>query len=183
MGERPDELSTAPSAPTPGTTDRPTLVDLDEELTRPRVSARRRAAQTGVVLAAVVVVVVGLLLHGIGPAQQQGTSVVQPLAPPTVLIESNVSFGTLTLNGQALHGSPPLLTARFHLGTNVVTLAAPPFAPKTCHFLLPSDHPSAETGCSGGGTAGGPIAIQGVSVVPDQILDIELGSAGLPPEL
>ncbi|HEV2458639.1 MAG TPA: hypothetical protein VGS80_09760 [Ktedonobacterales bacterium] len=49
---------------------------------------------------------------------------------------SNVTFGTLTVNGHTVQGAPPLVTHLFHVGTNVVTLTAPPFEAHTCRFLF-----------------------------------------------
>src|SRR5215469_1880084 len=108
MGEPPpNEPLTLPSttASAVSTTD-PATVDLDDEavVLRPRVSVRRRAAQGGAVLAVVIIVVVALLLHSLGLARQgtaSASATATPL-PPTVLIDSNVTFGTLTVNGHTL---------------------------------------------------------------------------------
>jgi hypothetical protein len=157
------------------------VADLDEAL-HPKVSPRRRAIQIGAVLV-VVVVVAALLLHGSRPSQP-GTASVGPgtPVPPTVVITSNVTFGTVTVNGRTLKSAPPLVT-HFRFGDNVVTLAAPPFRPRTCHFLFPSDQPSAEPGCSGGISAGSAVNVNGVSVAPDAILTVMFSSADLPPGL
>jgi hypothetical protein len=182
MFERPDEPPMLPRTAAPSTTDL-TVVDLDE-VVRPRVSVRRRAAQVSIVLA-VAVVVVGLLLHSVGPFQQ-GTASLLPSptpTPATVVIESNVTFGTLTVNGQPLTGAPPRVTRLFHVGTNVVTLAAPPFHPHTCHILLPSTQHSDELGCRSSRPVGSSVEVHGVSVVPDFLVDLELGSTDLPPDL
>jgi hypothetical protein len=182
----PDDPRTPPhttAAPAAATSD-PALADLDEEAAvRHRVSPRRRAAQGGIVLA-VVVIVAGLLLHSIEPFQRGTASLsASPTPVPlTVIIESNVTFGTLTVNGHALKGSPPVVTSLFHAGTNVVTLAAPPFRAHTCHVPFPSDQHSTELGCSRS-RPGGSITVQGVSVVPDLLVDLELGSTDLPPSL
>jgi hypothetical protein len=184
MDKRPDEPWTPPptTAVPAGATPDPAVADLDEaEVARRRSSPRRRATQAGVVLA-VVVVVVGLLLHSIGPSRP-GTASVQPLPLPSTLIESNVNYGTLTVNGYTLTGVPPLVTARLHTGTNVVTLAAPPFGPKTCHVLFPSDRPSVDAGGVGDASGNNAFAVNGVRVVPDLVLTIELSSADLPPDL
>jgi hypothetical protein len=186
MVERPDDAPMPPAGTAPTMTD--PVVDLYEVLLRPRVSARRRAARAGVVLA-VVVVAVGLLLRAIWPAPQGTTAVLPTPTPPAVVITSNVTFGTLTVNGRTLTGAPLLLVTRlFHVGTNVVTLAAPPFHARTCHVLFPpaSDQlpPEQEPGCVSGVYGGGrPIVVQGVRVVPDAYLDLELSAADLPPDL
>jgi hypothetical protein len=182
MLERPGNSATPPGSapPQPGDAG---VVDLDE-VARLRVSPRGRAIQTGAVVA-LVVVIVGVLLHGIGPSQP-GTGPVfstPTLAPPTVIIMSSVNFGTVTVNDQTLKGSPPLVAHAIHQGDNVVTLNAPPFRSRTCHFLYPSDQPSSKPGCSGGSISGSPMDVNGVSVTASTILSVDLSSTDLPPDL
>jgi hypothetical protein len=159
------------------------VVDLDEAL-RPRVSPHQRAMQAGAVLL-VVAAIVALLLHGIGPSPSGTASVFSTPtpAPPTVIIMSSVNFGTVTVNGQRLKGAPPLVTRAIHQGNNVVTLNAPPFRSRTCHFLYPSDQPSSEPGCSGDSISGSPMDVNGVSVTASTILSVDLSSTDLPPDL
>jgi hypothetical protein len=187
MGEPPhDDPLTPPrtSAPAAATTDQAVL-DLDEEAAvRSRVSPHRRAAQTGIVLA-VVLVVVGLLLHSLGPAPRGTASLLSSPTPTpsTVVIMSNVTFGTLTVNGHTVQGAPPLVTHLFHVGTNVVTLTAPPFEAHTCRFLFPSEQPSSsETGCEFSGYSG-TFDVGGGTVAPDELVDIGLDDTDLPPDL
>jgi hypothetical protein len=159
------------------------VVDLDEAL-RPRVSPHQRAMQAGAVLL-VVAAIVALLLHGIGPSPSGTASVFSTPtpAPPTVIIMSSVNFGTVTVNGQRLKGAPPLVTRAIHQGNNVVTLNAPPFRSRTCHFLYPNDQPSSEPGCSGDSISGSPMDVNGVSVTASTILSVDLSSTDLPPDL
>jgi hypothetical protein len=52
--------------------------------------------------------------------------------PGPVNIYSNVSYGTITLNGVRLNGSPPLSVSSLAPGLNTVTLEAEPFPRVSC---------------------------------------------------
>jgi hypothetical protein len=110
------------------------------QLATGRVGLKQRIA-IGLSLVAMVAAVAG----GITLWRAHGsTSTQQPTGPKTVGVISNINFGTLTVNGQKIAGSLPVLV-HFHAGANTVTLSAPPFRARTCTFTYPSLIPSAST--------------------------------------
>lgn len=60
-----------------------------------------------------------------------------PQRPVGVALVSNITFGTLTLNSHRLSGPPPQAVT-LRAGTNVIELAAPPFATRQCRVSWPS---------------------------------------------
>lgn len=111
--------------------------NLDDVLRR-RVPVRIRVAQT-VALLIVIAVAAGLVVHNllVAPGHSQaGIATPTPIPLGPILLLSNVSYGTMTLNGAPLAGSPPLV-ATFRRGPNTLTLTAPPFRPRTCHIQWP----------------------------------------------
>jgi hypothetical protein len=121
-----DDMSTPPTHPL--ATD-----DLDVVLAR-RASPRRRLVQLGAIIVPILVAA-SLVLRGTLPAATPSSTYVAvptwtPLPIP-ITVTSNVSFGTLTLNGKPLAGPPPRdITLR--PGNNIITLAAPPFSTQSC---------------------------------------------------
>lgn len=108
-------------------------VELDDLLRR-RHTRSQRAVRFGALAAAVLLAAV-LVLHAAGVHLPQAQTQVshQPIG---VALVSNVSFGTLTLNGRRLGGPPPqAVTLRD--GTNAIALTAPPFQPRECHVTWP----------------------------------------------
>ncbi len=55
-----------------------------------------------------------------------------PMAGNELIVTSNATFGTVTLNGKKVAGTIPLLV-RLAPGDNTITLSAPPFHERTCH--------------------------------------------------
>jgi len=109
-----------------------------EEMLRRRVPVRLRVAQA-VALLIVIAVGAGLVVHSLPGApgrSQAGTATPPPDPQGPILLLSNVSTGTVTLNGAPLTGSPPL-SVTFRRGLNTITLTAPPFRPRTCHVQWP----------------------------------------------
>jgi hypothetical protein len=120
-----------------------TSVELEDALAA-RAPRRKRLARGALVVAALVIVL-GALLRGALPLPHfavatgttyrtlpgQGSSGAQ-WTPGPINILSNVSFGTVTLNGRRLHGPPPISLARLAPGTNTLTLDASPFPKVTC---------------------------------------------------
>lgn len=105
-----------------------------EEVLRRRPTRGQRAVRIGA-LAAVVLVGATLVLHA------AGVRIPRPQRPVShrqigVALVSNISFGTLTLNGRRLSGPlPQAVTLRD--GTNVIVLTAPPFQPRQCRVTWP----------------------------------------------
>ena len=122
--------------PQPAETDerRPVAsVELDDLLRR-RHTRGQRVARFGA-LAVATLLAAALVIHAAGvriltPQTQT------PHRPVGVALVSNVSYGTLTLNGRQLVGPPPqAITLR--AGTNVIALTAPPFQPRQCRVTWP----------------------------------------------
>jgi hypothetical protein len=106
------------------------LVALETLLNRPP-SWRKRLAQIGVLLVALG----ALLCTGWGSLLSSppvNTTTAAPAAARVVSITSNVSYGTLTINGRVQHAPLPLQVALKNSTRLVVTLAASPFRPLTC---------------------------------------------------
>jgi hypothetical protein len=95
--------------------------------------------------------------------------------PGPVNIYSNVSYGSVTLNGQRLHDSPPLSVAALQPGPNILTLDAAPFPQVTCTV----NAIGASSGAGSAYQASAPCEIQGES---DGIsIFITLTGENLPP--
>ncbi len=118
------------------------LVELDTLLNQPP-SRRKRLVQLGLGLAALVVVFATFWGVIRPKAPLASAPHAQPTeAPPTLLITSNVNYGTITINGQKQRGAPPLEIKMRTPPPYQITLDAPPFQPFTCTF----------PGCSQSGT-------------------------------
>jgi hypothetical protein len=118
-------------------------IELEDALAA-RAPRRRRLARGALVLAALVTVL-GVLLRGALPLPHWPLAATRPTAAPQrqgssgarwtpgpFNIFSNVSFGTVTLNGQRLRGAPPISFSTLVPGPNTLTLDAPPFPRATC---------------------------------------------------
>lgn len=112
-------------------------VELDALLTR-RHSRRRRAANLAA-MGLTALLAAALVLHvALGTrAATVGTPIPIAQRPIGVALVSNISFGTLTLNGRRLGGPPPQAVT-LRAGTNVIALVAPPFATRQCSIAWPS---------------------------------------------
>jgi hypothetical protein len=132
------------------------LVALETLLNRPP-SLRKRLLHSGLLLLALGVALI-IFWGSIVPGKGVLLATVPP-APATLLISSNVSAGTVTINGRLQRGSLPLrVPLPTHLPASVV-LAAPPFRPITCQ-LPPTRRPAPGTFApclvSSGGTVTAP---------------------------
>ena len=140
---------------------------------------RRRGLEALAVLGALVLAVAIVLasIHG----TEAGTSGVPTAAPAPeqVALVSNVTFGTITVNGKRLKGSPPLLVT-LRNGLNTITLTAPPFRSKTCTLAWPGQQP---TGTDCGAGMGEQVVIGGRTLTPFLTLEVDLSAADLPPSL
>jgi hypothetical protein len=106
-------------------------MDLETALTR-------RAWRLALVVPIVLVAGAGLL-RSAWPLLVPRTppSIVAPTpAPVPVAVTSDVTFGTLSLNGHRLHVPPPQ-TITLRQGVNILTLSAPPFPTRSCAILGP----------------------------------------------
>ncbi|HEY7349980.1 MAG TPA: hypothetical protein VH599_16805 [Ktedonobacterales bacterium] len=111
------------------------LIELETLLARPP-SRRKRLAQLGLVVA-MLVVAAFTLRSVIVPAPSVASTPTPTLfvSSPSLVIESNLAFGTVTINGKRQDSAAPLLVAA-HGDDYTITLAAPPFRPVSCHFTL-----------------------------------------------
>lgn len=147
------------------------LIELDGLLNRPP-SWRKRLLYSGLVIAALAVALTALWRAL--PAASDG-----PLV--TGLLESNVSYGTVTVNGQT-QSAPPPLRVTLHANTaNTITLNAPPFFSQTCHLttLKVLDNPDHCLLSLGQLDA---MQVNNGSVRPDALISIALTTSDLPPE-
>ena len=110
------------------------LVALETLLNRPP-SLRKRLLHGGLLL-----LTLGVVLITFWRVIMPGTGVLLTAAPPaptTLLISSNVTVGTVTINGHLQRGSLPLrVPLPVHLPAQVM-LAAPPFRSVTCQLPPP----------------------------------------------
>lgn len=110
------------------------LIELDTLANQPP-SQRKRLVQIGLALAALVVVFVtfwGVVRPKAPPVSVPHILPTEP--PPTLLITSNVNYGTITINGQKQRGTPPLEVMMRTQPPYQITLDAPPFQSFTCTF-------------------------------------------------
>lgn len=122
------------------------LIELETLLNRPP-SWRKRLTQLGLLL------VTGIMLL----VMFQGNSPLRKLAPPSdpqpntlppvLFINSNVNYGTVTINGKKQADTLPIVAA-VHGDAFTIRLDAPPFRPISCHLRLSQLPPS---GASAGG--------------------------------
>jgi hypothetical protein len=146
------------------------LIELDSLLNRPP-SWRKRLLYSGLVIAALVVALTALWRAL--PAASDG-----PLV--TSLLESNVSYGAVTVNGQT-QSAPPPLRIMLHTNTaNTITLNAPPFFSQTCHIttLKALDNPDHCLLSLGQLDA---MQVNNGSVRPDALISIAFTMNDLPP--
>jgi hypothetical protein len=167
---------------TSANTESPPGIELEGALA-PRASPVRRLRR--VVLTALVCLVAGgVLLRELVLARPEG-SVPTSLAPgppgPAVLL-SNVSFGTVTVNGQRLLGSPPL-ELPLQVGWNRIMYDAPPFARQNCGIQwsgsgrVYSDCPTIGQGLASD------VVIDGLVVRPSALVVFKLSGGDLTPPL
>src|SRR5690348_10298836 len=158
-----------------------TTVDLDDAM-RPRPPSRGRAWCTAAVVALVALVAVGIL-HGFASGGAVGATVsVAPTATADdrgLLVESNVNYGTLTLNGKRISGALPLIV-KPRPGANTLTLSAPPFNPHTCRVQWP-DQAVSISGCDRGSSTGA--TLQGQTLGEIQTIQLTLSGDDMPPDL
>src|SRR5215469_4003411 len=150
-----------------------------------RTPSRRRQALRFATLAAVLMVLSALLLRQYHAAQ----TVLPPSAPTRLgvvtVIESNTTWGTLSVNGRRLAGPPPQ-TVTLHGAGNAITLDAPPFAPVTCQVNV---EPLSEGGPPAAPSTSVPecttlpsSSFPGASTPGQFIIEFNLSGGGLPSE-
>lgn len=154
------------------------------DLLRPRRTPRQRIWNL-LGVAVIIFMALGILhrLIAYQVAQSSAVTDVPAIAPPPlhgpVVIVSNTSYGSASVNGHALAGPPPFVFTPIQ-GDNAITLTAPPFAPHTCHMAWPEQH---IIGDCQAGHAGSLYAIQGKAVLALFTLYFPLRAADMPPDL
>src|SRR5260370_13821119 len=150
-----------------------------EEMLRRRVPAQMRVGQA-VALLVMIAVVAGLVMHSLPVApgrSQAGMATATPVPLGPILLLSNISFGTVTLNGASLAGSPPLVTT-FRRGLNTLTLTAPHFRPRTCHVQWPGRQTDGD--CDLPHIGAQPQSVGGRPVSPLLVVELPFGVWDLP---
>jgi hypothetical protein len=139
MSIGPDPLDEHSNRARPSETARPEE-ELDDLLARPVTLRRRVRRGIGIVILAL-----GLMLLLVGPVlkslHEADTRVrtTPPEAPVTsvLTVTSNLTFGTLTLDGKPLPGRVPQRVV-LHQGSHTIGLIAPPFHVDTCRVRVSS---------------------------------------------
>jgi hypothetical protein len=163
------------------------LIELERLLARPP-SKRKRLMQMGVVIA--LLGVAALTLRSVilpAPVVPPPPTPTVFVSSPSLVIESNLTFGTLIINGKRQSGPAPFLAA-VHGDAYAITLEAPPFRPVSCQFTL-SRLPTADYfpsgACSGlkarSSDGLGVMTIQGVTGFPTYALFLAVTMDDLPP--
>lgn len=167
--------------PGEGTTAIPAVGDRCRGAPRAALDGRpRRRGLEALAVLAVLVLAVAIVLSSIHRTAPQASVVpTATSAPEPVMLASDVSFGTFTLNGKRLKGAPPLLVT-LRKGRNTVTLNAPPFAPATCTLDWPGQQ-AAGNDCSTG--SGGQFMVGSQFVTPALTVFVIHGAADLPEDL
>jgi hypothetical protein len=114
----------------PRSDERLSLIELESLLSRPP-SWRKRLLYSGLVIAALAIALAtfwnALLPKSPMPADQLLTGV----------LLSDLTYGTVIVNGQKQSAPPPLRIQLHQHATNIITLNTPPFAPLTCKITFP----------------------------------------------
>jgi hypothetical protein len=123
----------------------------------------------------------GVLLREIGLARLQATTVAPGPAGPVVVL-SNVSYGTISLNGRRLAGSPPLALPLAD-GWNRITLAAAPFATRSCRLKWGAQGTDVHDCFVTGPEYASTVVINGLVVRPALVVVFRLKGSDLSPAL
>ncbi len=144
---------------------------------------RKRLIQISLVLLALVVAAV-TLQRALLPSSSPEAADQQSVPPAWVLVLSNLTFGTVTINGHQA-GTFPLLV-RAQQPTAHLSIDAPPFRPKTCTFAFAEGalHPPRSSDCLSFPISGAfsPITANGITATPSSAIEIAFTAADLPPE-
>jgi hypothetical protein len=151
---------------------------LEPEVSRSR---RKRVTQVGLVLAALLAVVI-IVQSVLSPANPTPNGQTTPQPTPNVpmaLIESNITFGTVTINGQRQRGKLPMLFAARN-NTYRITIDAPPFSSQSCALTFIDG--TIENGGSCNYAAGGldTITANGVTAAPSFAILLNFNMNNLP---
>jgi len=150
------------------------LIEMETLLNRPP-SWRKRLIHLGLLLIAGTVLLV--MFRGNSPLRHPPPPTdSQTNTPPVLFINSNVNYGTVTINGKKQPGTLPIVTAA-HGDTYTIRLDAPPFRPISCRVRLSQ---VASSGASTGGK--NCVAFIDTNTMPDFQVNIIATLADLPPD-
>jgi hypothetical protein len=164
-------------------------IDLDALPARPAAS-RKHLFQIAVAVAVIAATLIGFwrALPPPPPAPQVVRATPTAVPNQDALIESNVSYGTVTLNGKTLAGAPPLL-GTLSRGMNQIILEAPPFRKVSCQIAWPPTF--RQDTCSGPygysafnlGATRTSLTFKGKTITPAAIIALPLSADDLPADL
>ncbi|HEY7123284.1 MAG TPA: hypothetical protein VH540_04990 [Ktedonobacterales bacterium] len=177
MDQHPDD--SAELSEEDATDERLPLIEVESVLNRPP-SRRRRLVQLGLALLAGAVTLAAFWSVFFPKVPAPPAPRVQPTeVPPTLLITSNVGYGTVTINGVLQRGSLPLTVPMRTLPPYTVIINAPPFRPGACQVGVSRFTPPPGMGgsCTQGG---GFIDLEGKK--PGILVGITFSLADLPPD-
>ncbi|HEY7356446.1 MAG TPA: hypothetical protein VH590_08260, partial [Ktedonobacterales bacterium] len=159
------------------------LIELETLLNR-RPSRRKRLMQLGLLLAAGVValgIFWGNILPGKPPPYRSSTVTLTPV----LLIDGNVNYGAVTLNGKKQSGQIPMLIGlpAEPSYTFDITLDAPPFLPQSCHVsFFGNGYANTDNHCDATqNTQADSMTINGATALPAFEVDFSLMPNDLPP--
>jgi hypothetical protein len=100
----------------------------------------------------------------------------------SVLVTSNVSYGTVSVNGQTRSGPLPVII-QLRLGTNLVTLNAAPFAPAPCLVNWPEASTNLDTPQCGADALSPSenVVVRGKLLTVGGRVNFSIGGTSLPP--
>jgi hypothetical protein len=177
MSQSPDAFSANPDGP-------PDEVHMDglDDLVRPRLSRRARRSRAGLLLALVLAVAGGLVWRSAATEASANAPQDGSTRQASVLVTSNLSYGTVTVNGQKQSGSLPLII-QLRPGTNLVTLDATPFAPAPCLVNWPEGSTSVDTPQCGAGALSPSenVVVRGKLLTVAGKVNFSIDGASLPP--
>jgi hypothetical protein len=144
----------------------------------PQLTPRRLALRLALALA--LLLIVGVFLRSASAHLTSGSAAPTALPLASIVLLSNVSYGTVTLNGRRLAGPPPLVMT-FRAGVNDAALTAPPFGTETCQIDWPSGN--VREGPCDTDRSGRTYTIYGRTVVSALDVTLTLTGANMKPEM
>jgi hypothetical protein len=115
------------------------LTEVDAEaLLHHRTSVRKRAVQAALILLCLLMMVGVFHNVTMQPSRLSASTPTPSTSDSLVAIQSNLSFGSVSIDGKKLPGKPPFFFQLTSRGATIV-YSAPPFAPQTCQVSWTGD--------------------------------------------
>lgn len=184
MPQSPDDESVHTSDATLGSAE---LVSKDlDALLRNRASVGKRVTQVATALA-MVSFATAIILHEVLPTQlARQTPVVPSSVHGPIALVSNISFGTVIVNGREAGDHWPVVI-RLLPGNNRIALTAPPFRPHTCILhgsAISPDQVTAGSDCTVISSAPAMTIDTGRAVIhPALLVGVPITGDDLPPDI